>query len=83
MGYRFQECNDCARELRLSWAVSDELKKNVLGSRASTKIFCLECFLKQAGDKSIHITLDEITFYGIVMGGKIIKESENEQAKTM
>jgi len=78
MKWPYEHCDNCKREQRIAWAVSDETWLSVMGKEHS-KIICFECFLKKADERKINITRVDITFLGWigvnVIGDRIIDES--------
>jgi len=66
LNWEYETCACCTREQRLSWGVHNSLWERVVIEYYKNKVLCLECFLRIADDKNIHIDIDDITFYGLI-----------------
>jgi hypothetical protein len=65
MKWKGEHCKNCGREQRLAWTISDTLWNIVVPANLLSKVICLECFLKFAGDKDLTIALSNINLSGI------------------
>lgn len=62
----FETCACCTREQRLAWSVSDSLWQKVVIKYYWSRVLCLECFLRMAGDRKIKVQLEDIKFLGVI-----------------
>jgi len=64
--WMYETCDQCTREQRIAWHVSDELWNSVVIPYYRNRILCLECFLRMADDKGVIIEKEDVCIEGYI-----------------